>query len=455
MPEESRLTPWRLFEVPFPLQFPEPERREVQRDDHLDIKMVRDPWRVNPAFRPSVIQANFLYQMNDPHDANIDNLLNVLYTHPDDAAAMAGNSMSSADKAYLKSLGGSRNFVHSYITHIGYPISFDPIREVLLTGYPLTVKPKSSQEVVKAFLNLNLTYGNTASNSDRATILTFVADYGFFIPFVPLSGMNGDRIYAPHISIMQVREYHDSLWMAFPPAFDPISSKATSNFDLLLHSLSGQIAKPTPYRDPNTLTRSRFQTRWLYYFEAFRVWHEAATTLQSMRPNEIDYTDKPPGTLTMTQWLFKTLVKSCMHAAMNAEPLARNEAGLSHFRIYDNTLSVEGSYPCSVVLMDLHGRLHRMFEEETEGLKVKVSCMASGCNGTLTKGHDKYRIAKECGEEWRYCSVHENRKGKSAFRAICKQHPEHEKAAAWLNEIREMERMRRKRKKRSSAIQQP
>ncbi len=170
MLEELLLTPWSLFEVPLSLEFPEPERRLIQGDDQVDIQIVRDPWRLSPEFRPSILQANFLNQMKVPHDTTLDNLLDALYTYLSNAATMVGDRVSADDRAQLQSLGYARDFAYPFITHIGYPISFDPLREVLLTGYPLAAKAVPRPEVVDAFLKLDFSYSYTANHSDRADV---------------------------------------------------------------------------------------------------------------------------------------------------------------------------------------------------------------------------------------------------------------------------------------------
>ncbi len=479
IPKTFNVVPWRLFEIPFPLQFPLPIEEEKLADGAVVRRRVqtRIPWQLNENFSLSTVQLSFLSQMNDAHDTTLDNLFCALYGYGPDVHSITENVISESDRQALERLNSRITDSSPYLSTIGYPISFDPIRETLLSGYPLPPKEVDIETMIGNFYALDLTHGYTSNEQDRTAILDFVRTYGLFIPFDPLSPMHGKQNFTPPMSVQKLRELEETLLAAYPPAYPPIPIEVSSDPFTVASFLWDKEASPTPYRDPNYLYMSAFKTKWFFYFEAFRVWHEGASTVQvkddgtGLWPSAHVYSNhlEKQGSQSeqkFRQLLFRKLWISC-HLS---DPSFMKEGRLTEspddwsaldantsMREWDKyALTNENSptHPSAFVVE----YIAQIYQTQEDTPPPVIACSVPGCQTKLSPKRNMYRYHKVCerlGKDWSYCKKHfesssgsiDGVTGRAHLIRILEVHPSDDGAQTILKEIQKDMRFKKRKQR--------
>lgn len=459
-----KITPWRLVDIPFPVVLPTHTGNWTASRIRIDTNVLTPRQR-------AVLEASSLLH-SDMEEWTVSGLLEALYVN-----GGGETPWSDEDRARLKIIGYGAPL---HVAAVGYPLSFDPQHRTLLCGYPLESRILSAveqDEMARDFLALDLTYRGSGTDEDREAICRFCAKYGLFIPFHPLTP--GTVIFETDVP---------SAVQTMPPAPDDLSDIIGDSFmeqaalELLMRKPVKTYPEPTvphivdsgiadehgnairladllkytmnpdsaityedystdrgpysPYHGGANPELWTYRTKWMCFYEAFRVWHEAATELQSMSPNEIDYTEREENGMSMHQRLLGRLWKSCATTSISAEAVARN-GKYNQFRIYSTETAIQSVHPCVAVLTALQKRLRAKFEEDTEGKNVKLRCMTPECTNYLTAGRsNKYKWSQEVNETWIYCRSCQSGPGRDALLKIADLHPEHKALAQWASNYR-------------------
>lgn len=155
-----------------------------------------------------------------------------------------------------------------------YAVSLDPTEHTLLVGKPLPATEVEKDEIVNAFLSMD---------TNKEPILNFVRQYGLFVPFTPLSLQ--DETGSPFAALIEVEGISKHFHKEVSPEY------------------LGAV-----YRNRETLASSTFRTKWLYFFEAFRVWQEAAVWVD-------DQIHARTGSKEVAEML-DILIKSCVDSEL-------------------------------------------------------------------------------------------------------------------------------------------
>lgn len=172
---------------------------------------------------------------------------------------------------------------HKPVAHIGYPVSLDPIRNMMILGYPLGPKELDEEGVKKAiadFLNLALHEQGLSSESERSSLYAFAREYGLWVPFEPLS--HDSKIDA-ELRMGAIQDEWQKLYDKFNLYFldTPQAELEGPMPDALTSSVYA------PYRDHQELERSQYSGKWLWWPELMKVWHEAASKINVELQHEI------------------------------------------------------------------------------------------------------------------------------------------------------------------------
>lgn len=144
--------------------------------------------------------------------------------------------------------------------NLGTPISFDPERGKMLCAKFPKYRDVDVHKMVQDFLNLDLSHEPTTNDRDRALIIDFVQWYSPFVPFDSFAGGH----------LMTVDDMMDR-W-----------AQPDMERQYVITKVKGDEWKSqsvfAPYRNlVEDETKSRiFHGRFLMFFEAFALWHEAA-----------------------------------------------------------------------------------------------------------------------------------------------------------------------------------
>ncbi|MHB1628645.1 MAG: hypothetical protein ACYCVB_09810, partial [Bacilli bacterium] len=406
-----KITPWRLVDIPFPVVLP------THAEDWTTDRISIDTSDLTTQ-QVGVLQASAVLH-SDIQEWTVSGLLEALYVNGD-----GETPWTQEDRARLKAIGYG---VAPHVAAVGYPLSFDPQRRTLLCGYPLESQMLSvtdQDEMARDFLALDLTHRGSGTAEDREAICRFCAKYGLFIPFHPLTP--GTVIFETDVP---------SATETMPPAPDDLSDIIGDSFmeqaalELLMRKPVKTYPEPTvphivdsgivdehgntirladllkyttnpdsaityedhsadhgphsPYCGGPNPTLWTYRTKWMCFYEAFRVWHEAAQELQSMSPNEIDYTEREEHAMSMHQRLLDRLWKSCSVTSVAPRAVAKEvlDEPRRTYRIFETSVTEQAAHSCMAVLTILHERLRTKFEEDTEGKNLKLSCMVPDCSG--------------------------------------------------------------------------